>query len=63
MVVDKNSPFTKQMKKATQEIHDLSDAMINAKLGIGTYTNINLTLYSHIQGCIQWFVFLVKHIM
>jgi len=34
MVVDKNSPFTKQMKKATQEIHDLSDAMINAKLGI-----------------------------
>merc|ERR1712116_23548 len=30
----KNSPFTKQMKKATQEIHDLSDAMINAKLGI-----------------------------
>lgn len=53
MVVDKNSPFTKQMKKATQEIHDLSDAMINAKLGIGTYTNINLTLYSHIQGCIQ----------
>merc|ERR1712071_406598 len=34
MVVDKNLTFVKQMKKATQEIHDLSDAMINAKLGI-----------------------------
>jgi len=33
-VVDKNLTFVKQMKKATQEIHDLSDAMINAKLGI-----------------------------
>jgi len=33
-VVDKNLSFVKQMKKATQQIHDLSDAMINAKLGI-----------------------------
>lgn len=37
MVVDKSLAFTKQMKKATQEIHDLSDALINAKLGIGMY--------------------------
>lgn len=34
MSIDKSLPFTKQMKKATQQIHDLSDAMINAKLGI-----------------------------
>ncbi|KAG8222830.1 hypothetical protein J437_LFUL005036 [Ladona fulva] len=25
-------PFTKQMRKATREIHDLSDALVNAKL-------------------------------
>ncbi|KAK2718385.1 heme oxygenase 1-like isoform X2 [Artemia franciscana] len=27
-------PFTKQMRIATREIHDISDALINAKLGI-----------------------------
>lgn len=27
--------FTKQMRKATREIHDISDALVNAKLGIG----------------------------
>ena len=27
--------FIKQMRKATKEIHDFSDAMVNAKLGIG----------------------------
>ena len=43
MVVDKNLTFVKQMKKATQEIHDLSDAMINAKLGIGMYIFKNYT--------------------
>ena len=41
-MVDKNLSFVKQMKKATQQIHDLSDAMINAKLGIGTYYSNDL---------------------
>lgn len=27
--------FTKQMRRATREVHSLSDALINAKLGIG----------------------------
>jgi hypothetical protein len=27
--------FTKQMRKATREIHDVSDHLVNAKLGIG----------------------------
>ena len=30
-------PFTKQMRKATRDIHNISDALINAKLGIGEY--------------------------
>ena len=28
-------PFTKQMREATKQVHNLSDAMVNAKLGIG----------------------------
>lgn len=31
----KTMEFTKQMRKATREIHDISDALVNAKLGIG----------------------------
>lgn len=31
----KSMEFTKQMRKATREIHDISDALVNAKLGIG----------------------------
>ncbi|XP_046400685.1 heme oxygenase 2 [Ischnura elegans] len=27
-------PFTKQMRKATREIHDVSDALVNAKLAV-----------------------------
>jgi len=27
-------PFTKQMRKATRDVHNISDALINAKLGI-----------------------------
>lgn len=27
--------FTKRMRQATREIHDISDALVNAKLGIG----------------------------
>ena len=30
-------PFTKQMRIATREIHNISDNLINAKLGIGKY--------------------------
>lgn len=35
MVVDRKLEFTKQMRNATREIHDISDALVNAKLGIG----------------------------
>jgi len=30
--------FTKQMRKATREIHDVSDHLVNAKLGIGNWS-------------------------
>lgn len=32
-------PFTKQMRKATRDIHNISDALINAKLGIALSDN------------------------
>ncbi|XP_043238504.1 heme oxygenase-like isoform X1 [Amphibalanus amphitrite] len=32
-------PFTKQMRKATRDIHSVSDALINAKLGIALSDN------------------------
>jgi hypothetical protein len=35
MAVEGKLEFTKQMRKATREIHDISDALVNAKLGIG----------------------------
>jgi len=44
----KSMEFTKQMRKATREIHDISDALVNAKLGIGkifSYTFVCVDLY------------------
>ena len=35
MSEDVGVPFTKKMRIVTREIHDVSDALINAKLGIG----------------------------
>ncbi|XP_037071146.1 heme oxygenase-like [Pollicipes pollicipes] len=32
-------PFTKQMRKATRDVHGISDALINAKLGIALSDN------------------------
>ncbi|XP_071450199.1 heme oxygenase 1 [Hetaerina americana] len=32
-------PFTKQMRKATREIHDVSDALVNAKLAVALSNN------------------------
>lgn len=39
MVADTEIPFTKQMRIATREIHNVSDALVNAKLGIGCSDN------------------------
>ena len=34
---DDNELFTKKMRRVTREIHGVSDALINAKLGIGKF--------------------------
>lgn len=39
MATEGKLEFTKQMRKATREIHDISDALVNAKLGIGICIN------------------------
>ncbi|XP_046460964.1 heme oxygenase-like [Daphnia pulex] len=39
MAVEGKLEFTKQMRKATREIHDISDALVNAKLGIAMSDN------------------------
>lgn len=39
MSSDDDIPFTKQMRDVTREIHNVSDAMINAKLGIAMSEN------------------------
>ncbi len=49
MAAESKQEFTKQMRKATREIHDISDALVNAKLGIGnlfalTYL-VDISLY------------------
>lgn len=31
---NENIPFTKQMRKATRDVHDVSDALVNAKLAV-----------------------------
>lgn len=36
--------FTKQMRKATREIHDISDALVNAKLGIGNFACCTISI-------------------
>lgn len=35
MSSDEDVPFTKKMRAVTREIHNVSDSLINAKLGIG----------------------------
>ena len=40
--------FTKEMKIATKEIHSMSDALINAKLGLGE-------CYSHREWWTYWY--------
>ncbi|XP_057372253.1 uncharacterized protein LOC130693143 [Daphnia carinata] len=39
MAMEGKLEFTKQMRKATREIHDISDALVNAKLGIAMSDN------------------------
>jgi len=39
MAAETEIPFTKQMRIATREIHNISDALVNAKLGIGCTDN------------------------
>lgn len=33
--VDDGIPFTTKMRQATRKVHGLSDALVNAKLGLG----------------------------
>ena len=51
MAAEGKQEFTKQMRKATREIHDISDALVNAKLGIGNivllFDSVNLNLYEN----------------
>ena len=36
-MADEGLSFTKQMRKATKEVHDLSNALVTAKLGLGKF--------------------------
>lgn len=40
MDIDDGIPFTKKMRIETRKIHNISDTLVNAKLGLGTYLNI-----------------------
>lgn len=37
--VDDGIPFTTKMRQATRSVHGLSDALVNAKLGLGKTQN------------------------
>lgn len=52
MAVEGKLEFTKQMRKATREIHDISDALVNAKLGIGkVLLYYTISLFKIMNSC------------